>query len=446
MDNYPIIKPLIGTACEGGEESLMPGSLVSNMSRCLKAENLKLKKGDMKVLGVCAKLKCEDGKKVSVQLKGYGKDEWHNCEEDKNEIKLVGSEFSEGSIKCPKYEEVCIGLLEAEVPTSIKFYNGKSVTDGYVGDVKDEEKEAKPVQVQKLPHVSLPPPGPLVNEDGESSALDHQVAREEAASLSNPPNVNRETESLPSHPTGENVEKNIESTGLSNVGALRNDERLDTNAANPAEHSLSHKSNDTNQLTVAEQSRENESPVNSLPPAQSSPVPAPAVVGPYDRARANEDLPTEKSVEGDKTTSPKAEDQRQTPTQTPQTKVPLPNEVKTPTVESTSQLENSSTSPTEVQSDAEREELPSRNRRGTDDDASSTSNPNTVDAANESSSHTANNGTLNGTNFTEDQIKEETLKHTNVMGALGPDSSIMFTSYMAPLALLVGVVGFVMVP
>ncbi|ORC77400.1 uncharacterized protein TM35_002691010, partial [Trypanosoma theileri] len=87
--------------------------------------------------------------------------------------------------------------------------------------------------------------------------------------------------------------------------------------------------------------------------------------------------------------------------------------------------------------------------------APSTSNPNsddntiqstnTVDAANEPSTHTANNSALNGINLNEGQIKEETLNHTNIMNVMGPDSSIM-VSYMVPLALLVGVVGFVVVP
>ncbi|ORC81012.1 uncharacterized protein TM35_001341040, partial [Trypanosoma theileri] len=54
------------------------------------------------------------------------------------------------------------------------------------------------------------------------------------------------------------------------------------------------------------------------------------------------------------------------------------------------------------------------------------------------------NTVLNGTNLTDSQMEEES-KNANGTDVLRTDSSIM-VSYMAPLALLVCVVGFVVVP
>ncbi|ORC90018.1 surface protease GP63 [Trypanosoma theileri] len=152
MNGVPFIRSLKGTACEGGEESLMPGSILSNMSRCLNVEKpVNFSEGDqkngVKVYGICAKVKCEkETKKVSVLLKGENeKESWHDCSDGKKTFDVVaGSVFSGGKIECPKFEEVCTGLLEAETPTNIKFYDGTEVTNGYKGDVipvKEEEDE-----------------------------------------------------------------------------------------------------------------------------------------------------------------------------------------------------------------------------------------------------------------------------------------------------------------
>ncbi|ORC90019.1 surface protease GP63 [Trypanosoma theileri] len=153
MDNVSFIRPLKGTACEDGNESLMPGSLFGRDSRCLNVKEpaeFKENKGDtgsgVKVYGICAKVKCESGNKVSVLLKGENeKESWHDCSDGKKTFDVVaGSVFIGGKIECPKYEEVCIGLLEDEPPTDIKFYDGNKVTNGYEGDViivKEEKEE-----------------------------------------------------------------------------------------------------------------------------------------------------------------------------------------------------------------------------------------------------------------------------------------------------------------
>ncbi|ORC81138.1 surface protease GP63, partial [Trypanosoma theileri] len=78
----PIIKPLKETTCENGDVALMPGSIVSNMSRCLNVNKpLEFSEGVQKngvtVKGICAKVKCENGK-VSVQYK-EDTTEWIEC-------------------------------------------------------------------------------------------------------------------------------------------------------------------------------------------------------------------------------------------------------------------------------------------------------------------------------------------------------------------------------
>ncbi|ORC91501.1 surface protease GP63 [Trypanosoma theileri] len=141
----PIIKPFQQTMCEKGNETLMPGSIVDKMSRCLNVEELQFNDGNnvtgLKVQGICAKVKCEDDKQtVSVQLKGQeSKETWHVCEND-GTTNLDGSVFKKGTIiRCPKYEEVCTGLPETE-PFNIS-YTEVNVSEDVVEEPKQEEKE-----------------------------------------------------------------------------------------------------------------------------------------------------------------------------------------------------------------------------------------------------------------------------------------------------------------
>ncbi|ORC85912.1 surface protease GP63, partial [Trypanosoma theileri] len=118
----PIVKPLKETTCESGDVALMPGSIVSKMSRCLNVDKpLEFSEGVQRngvtVKGICAKVKCENGK-VHVQYKGKeDTTEWIECKKDGHEITLEGSAFKGGSIVCPRYEEVCTGLNETDLPT-----------------------------------------------------------------------------------------------------------------------------------------------------------------------------------------------------------------------------------------------------------------------------------------------------------------------------------------
>ncbi|ORC89326.1 putative surface protease GP63 [Trypanosoma theileri] len=151
MDGYPIIKPLIGTACEDGNETLLSGSLFGRDSRCLKADGLKLKDSNgtpLNIAGVCAKVKCDnEKKKVSVQLKGYeeNKEEWHDCEnDDKATVKLDGSVFSGGTIECPKYEEVCTGMPKTN-SLKIKYYSGTQDLEAREVVVNDDDEKKEEV-------------------------------------------------------------------------------------------------------------------------------------------------------------------------------------------------------------------------------------------------------------------------------------------------------------
>ncbi|ORC89328.1 surface protease GP63 [Trypanosoma theileri] len=280
MKGCPIIKPFQETMCENGNETLMPGSIVDKMSRCLSVKDPQIKDvngNDVTVQGICAKVKCEDGK-VHVQYKGQkSKETWHVCENDGDTIDLQGSVFSGGTIVCPKYAEVCTGLPETE-PFNISYTE--------VVNPKEREEDSK------------------------------EETKEESNSSSN------------SEASGVSV--NAESGTSTNT--------------------------------------------------------------------QGESVPAAPGVNG-----------------------------------------SSQESSTATQSVMQRA---SRSRRHIADATASqsTSNPNSTEDAIQSPSTV-----LNGTNLTESQIKEETLKHTNVTVMFGTDSSIT-VSYMAPLALLVCVVGFVMVP
>ncbi|ORC88886.1 surface protease GP63 [Trypanosoma theileri] len=146
----PIIKPFQQTMCENGKETLMPGSIVSNMSRCLDVkETVEIDENGkkVKVQGICAKVKCDNGK-VHVQYKGdkekvNGEQKWHECTEE-GTINLQGSVFTSGTIVCPKYAEVCTGLPETE-PFNISY------TEVNVPEDKVEEEETPGEEEEEKP-------------------------------------------------------------------------------------------------------------------------------------------------------------------------------------------------------------------------------------------------------------------------------------------------------
>ncbi|ORC81073.1 surface protease GP63 [Trypanosoma theileri] len=147
MKECPIIKPFQQTMCETGDETLMPGSIVSNMSRCLDVtEPVEIDGNNgtgLKVQGICAKVECDKDKQtVSVQLKGYDENKWHKCSDDEVTIDDVeGSVFKSGTIiRCPKYEEVCTKERNTDHLPDIK-YNVVNVSEDVVEEPKQEEEE-----------------------------------------------------------------------------------------------------------------------------------------------------------------------------------------------------------------------------------------------------------------------------------------------------------------
>ncbi|ORC83451.1 surface protease GP63 [Trypanosoma theileri] len=154
MDGYTIIKPIPKTNCEEDKFNLIPGSILSNISRCLKGDKLKLKEpneNNLTVGDICADVKCEkDTKKILVQYSGSEK--WRVCEDGKK-IEVTGStEFASGSILCPNYTEVCNDFPEVK---DINF------TIEYDEDEKErikkeeEEKDEMDVETQEAEEETL---------------------------------------------------------------------------------------------------------------------------------------------------------------------------------------------------------------------------------------------------------------------------------------------------
>ncbi|ORC81009.1 surface protease GP63 [Trypanosoma theileri] len=177
MEGCPIIKPFQQTMCETGDETLMPGSIVSNISRCLDVtepvgidENGK----KVKVQGICAKVKCEDGK-VKVHYKGYneenGKEKWEECSDEKSTITLQGSEFKSGTtIRCPKYEEVCTKETNTDLLPEIK-YNVVNVSEDKVEEHKQDEEEEE-TKAQNSSSTNSEASRGVVNGGSETSATE----------------------------------------------------------------------------------------------------------------------------------------------------------------------------------------------------------------------------------------------------------------------------------
>ncbi|ORC91502.1 surface protease GP63 [Trypanosoma theileri] len=305
MEGCPIIKPFQETMCETGNETLMPGSIVSNMSRCLDVEDPKFVDGNngigLKVQGICAKVKCENDK-VLVHYKGQndnGKEKWHTCENDGQQITLEGSVFSGGTIiRCPKYAEVCTKETNTDLLPEIK-YNVVQVPEDE--DLKQEKREEE-AEVQSNSSTNPEVSGGVANAGNETPT----TGKEESSS------------------TVPDVNGSSQQPGTATQSVIQHTEKNSTNAESDGKE-VQHASRSRRHIADATASQSTSNPNGTEDPIQS---------------------------------------------------------------------------------------------------------PNTV---------------LNGTTITERQIKEETLKHTNVTVMFGTDSSTVVT-YMAPLALLVCVVGFVMVP
>ncbi|ORC80782.1 uncharacterized protein TM35_001441020, partial [Trypanosoma theileri] len=411
--------------------------------------------------GICAKVRCDNDKKVSVQLKGHvgNKEErWHKCPEDGGSINIAdvaGTEFSEGTIVCPKYEEVCTGWPETNSPV-IKLNSDKEESDGYYIVLNDGEKEAKPEKGQKPTHA--PSVSSVSPEEDESHVELHESDIVKEAPESEHPDKHEAPKGQEpvkhrdaSHNSLGNVR--VHNTGVSTASSDGGIGTGGTNTNNNSAVGSGGISNEKHPVTVPER-------VHTTPPPPTPAAPLPTPADPLVPAKTPADGALQQPVD-----PPAENNDKQNEIQTsPELKSPTGEQEKNSSPAGPNDKVHSSNSSTtasedsiKVQSDAREKESEQKKPRDNADDvatAPSTSNPNsngntmqstnTINGANEPSTHTANNTVLNGTNLNEDQMKE-TLNHTNVMNVMGPDSSIM-VSYMAPLALLVCVVGFVMVP
>ncbi|ORC84927.1 surface protease GP63 [Trypanosoma theileri] len=422
MNGYKFIRSLEGTGCEDGKEDLLPGSVLGQDSRCLNLENpLEFKKGDngngVMFQGICAKVKCNNKtRNVSVQLKGYEDEEknWRQCSDESATIKLEDSEFIGGTIRCPKYEEVCTGLLGAELPTNIRFFSGKSITHVYDVDVngkKEEKQEKKQIDA----------PNKVVS----TSSLGNEEQKSHVKPTARPVKQQHQETEQEDQKVQQRVESQIPSSEI-----LRSE---NDNGSNQQKVTGPLRGSDSIVGGLAVQS------VQNSPSPSVSPAAAPAHATASSKAPAHgisqqiADPPAENNdKQNEDHTTSKVQDHQQASNQTQ-------NEVQSPT-EANAQTDDS----TDVQNNTHGEESASSTSNPNSDD-NTVQSTNTVNGADDRSSGTVNSDALNGTKLTEDKMRE-TLNHTNVMGVMGTDSSIMFTSYMAPLALLVCVVGFVMVP
>ncbi|ORC83440.1 putative surface protease GP63, putative,metallopeptidase, partial [Trypanosoma theileri] len=165
-DGYPIIKPIHMTSCENGNVEYMPGSVVGNMSRCLKGKDLELKEENeygLTVRGICAYVNCEDGK---VKVKYSGTDNWHVCNNDNSVITPEGgSAFRGGSILCPKYAEVC-----TELNSTIDFRITYDEDEKRL--MEEEDKQEAEEEKQRI----------MAQEESEGEALQQKNEQEEAKS------------------------------------------------------------------------------------------------------------------------------------------------------------------------------------------------------------------------------------------------------------------------
>ncbi|KEG12605.1 surface protease GP63 [Trypanosoma grayi] len=105
MDYCPIIVASKGYSCVNGDRRKMPGSLVGGNSRCVKGNDLTI--NGTEVLDVCVQIKCITG---SVYVKYAGASRHYFCPQGQF-LKVQGDFGADGTIACPRYEDVCTTML-----------------------------------------------------------------------------------------------------------------------------------------------------------------------------------------------------------------------------------------------------------------------------------------------------------------------------------------------
>ncbi|ESL06304.1 leishmanolysin, partial [Trypanosoma rangeli SC58] len=104
MDHCPYVTEIEESGCTDGNTETIPGSFIGPSSRCVKGEGLRF---DNREIGdVCVNTQCSGGR-LRVQFLGDGR--WHDCNE--GEILAPSGGEWRGSIRCPKYADVCTAFL-----------------------------------------------------------------------------------------------------------------------------------------------------------------------------------------------------------------------------------------------------------------------------------------------------------------------------------------------
>ncbi|RNE99926.1 leishmanolysin, partial [Trypanosoma rangeli] len=105
MDFCPFVVERAAYECLNGDPNKFLGSFIGSSSRCVKGEGLLF---DYQEIGdVCVNTQCSGGK-LRVQFLGDGT--WHDCNEGET-VAPSGGKWSGGSIRCPKYTDVCAAFL-----------------------------------------------------------------------------------------------------------------------------------------------------------------------------------------------------------------------------------------------------------------------------------------------------------------------------------------------
>ncbi|ESL07572.1 leishmanolysin [Trypanosoma rangeli SC58] len=104
MDYCPYVTGLEASGCINGNPDTFPGSFIGPRSRCVRGRMLEF---DRQVISdVCVNTQCSEGK---LRVQFLGNDTWHDCNEGTTAAPS-GGKWSGGSIRCPRYADVCTDL------------------------------------------------------------------------------------------------------------------------------------------------------------------------------------------------------------------------------------------------------------------------------------------------------------------------------------------------
>ncbi|RNE95200.1 leishmanolysin, partial [Trypanosoma rangeli] len=105
MDFCPFVVERAAYECLNGDPNEFLGSFIGSSSRCVKGQGLLF---DYQEIGdVCVNTQCSGGK---LRVQFLGDDTWYDCNEGET-VAPSGGKWSGGSIRCPKYADVCAAFL-----------------------------------------------------------------------------------------------------------------------------------------------------------------------------------------------------------------------------------------------------------------------------------------------------------------------------------------------